>query len=76
MTKVAQLSETDYVRLLLDHADRLRKLGSEPLAVACATNKFNDGDEDDYWSAVQIGQGYWSSPYSSRMNREPQHRPA
>lgn len=59
MTKVAQLSETDYVRLLLDHADRLRKLGSEPLAVACATNKFNDGDDDDYWSAVQIGHGYW-----------------
>lgn len=59
MTNVAQLSETEYVRLLLDHADRLQKLGSEPLAVACATNKFNDGDEDDYWSAVQIGQGYW-----------------
>lgn len=59
MTDPAQLSESDFVDLLTEHANQLRKIGPEPLLVACATNKFNDAFDDDQWSAVQIGRAYW-----------------
>jgi hypothetical protein len=45
--------------LLRKEAAALRALGTEPLAVASARDKFNDANTDDYWCAVQIGRAYW-----------------
>ena len=47
------------VALLGDPAQGLRLLGSAPLAIASASNKFNDAWEDDYWCAVHLGQYRW-----------------
>jgi hypothetical protein len=46
-------------RLLLEQARKLARLGSEPLAIASARNKFNDAHHDDYWCAVQLGSYRW-----------------
>lgn len=67
----AQLSEKDYVALLIEHAQRLRKLGPQPLAVTCANDKFNDAFDDDFWCAVQVGGSYWEqSQFFHTASRE------
>jgi hypothetical protein len=45
--------------LLSDAGSRFRALGPEPVAVACATDKFNDAWRDDFWCAVRIGPHVW-----------------
>lgn len=46
-------------QLLLEAAVRLKDLGQEPLAIASATNKFNDAQYDDLWLAVRQGGSVW-----------------
>lgn len=45
--------------LLLGAAVRLKDWGQEPLAIASATNKFNDAHHDDLWLAVRQGGSVW-----------------
>lgn len=46
-------------KLISEPAQFLRTLGEQPLAVASASNKFNDAGEDDFWCAVQLGRYRW-----------------
>ena len=46
-------------KMVAEAADKLRRLGPEPVVIACAPDKFNDSRHDDFWCAVQIGGAYW-----------------
>lgn len=59
MTEISQREQTRLHTLLSDAGARLRELGQEPLAVASATDKFNDAHHDDLWLAVRQGGSVW-----------------
>jgi len=59
MTNIEDREQEHLHTLLLGVALRLKDLGQEPLAIASATNKFNDAQHDDLWLAVRQGGSAW-----------------
>jgi hypothetical protein len=45
--------------LLWVAGSRLQRLGPQPAAIACATDKFNDAQTDDFWCAVRVDGYFW-----------------
>src|SRR5438270_7089804 len=62
--------------LLWEVGSGLQKLGPEPAAVACATDKFNDANSDDFWCAVRVGGYFWEqSQFFGNFASEKAHGP-
>jgi hypothetical protein len=59
MTEIAEGERTRLHTLLSNAGARLREVGQEPLAIASATDKFNDAFHDDLWLAVRQGESLW-----------------
>jgi hypothetical protein len=62
--------------LLWHVGSRLQRLGPQPAALACATDKFNDANRDDFWCAVRVGEYFWEqSQFFGRFASEKAHGP-
>lgn len=59
MTEIQERAQAQLHSLLSDAGARLREWGQQPLAIASATDKFNDAHHDDLWLAARQGGSLW-----------------